>query len=317
MTLSRIEPRSRNKKLFCFGYGYVSDRLSRRLRAFGWSIAGTTTDPEKRDRMEKDGIEAYLFDAARPLIDPTDALSGVTHLLLSTPPGNNGDVVFDLHGADLAGAKDLEWAGYLSTTGVYGNRDGKWVDENSSPAPTSKRGSLRLKAEEQWQSLFSQNGFPVHLFRLAGIYGPGRSVLDAVRAGTSRRIDKPGQAFNRIHVDDIVETLIASINAPSPGAIYNLADDSPVPSHEVIELACRMLGLDVPPLVPFDQTVMAPIVRSFYTDNKRIRNQKIKDELNVRLLHPDYKSGLAACLAEEDQEGYVPFAAGTTAGSGD
>lgn len=310
MTVQRIEPVPRNKKLFCFGYGYVSHRLTQRLKPFGWSICGTTTDPDKRERMAESGVDAYLFSPDRPLIDPAAALSGVTHLLLSTPPGNNGDVAFDLHGADLAALKDLEWAGYLSTTGVYGNRDGKWVDESSPPAPTSKRGSLRLKAEEQWQSLFSLHAFPVHLFRLAGIYGPGRSALDAVRAGTSRRIDKPGQAFNRVHVDDIVETLIASINAPSPGSIYNVADDNPVPSHEVIELACRMLGIDVPPLIPFDQAVMAPIVRSFYTDNKRIKNQKIKDELDVRLIHPDYKSGLVACLAEEDSHDYASFSPG-------
>ena len=300
MTLRRIEPTLKNKKLFCFGYGYVCHHLADRLRLYDWEIAGTTTDTDKKDRMIESGVNAYVFDTSRPLVDPTSALKDVTHILLSVPPTNAGDIVFDLHSADIAELPSLEWIGYLSTTAVYGNRDGKWVDETSDTSPTSRRGSLRLKAEQQWLSLFSRHALPMHLFRLAGIYGPGRSALDAVRAGTSRRIDKPGHAFNRIHVDDVVETLIASMNAPKPGEIYNLSDNNPVSSHEVIEFACRLLGMPVPELIPFDQTTMAPIVRSFYTDNKRISNKKIKTDLGVTLLHPDFKSGLSTCFAAED-----------------
>lgn len=301
MAIARIEPTLKNKKLFCFGYGYVCSRLADRLRLFGWEVAGTTTDPEKKDRMIEAGIDAHLFDATRPLVDPQSALEGVTHIVLSVPPGREGGIVYELHGTDIAKLPSLEWAAYLSTTAVYGNRDGQWVDETSPPAPTSQRGSLRLKAENQWQSLFDYHALPIHFFRLAGIYGPGRSALDAVKAGTSRRIDKPGHAFNRIHVDDIVEALIASMNAPKPGEIYNLADDNPASSHEVIEFACRLLDLPIPPLIRYDQTTVAPMVRSFYTDNKRISNKKIKEALGISLLHPDYKSGLTACLAEEEK----------------
>ena len=301
MAVTRIEPKFRNKKLFCFGYGYVCQRLAARLRAYDWAVSGTTTDTDKKETMLENGIDAHLFDASHPLVDPASTLRDVTHIVLSVPPANEGDIVFDLHGMDITEMPSLEWIGYLSTTAVYGNRDGKWVDETSEPAPTSKRGSLRLKAEMQWRSLFAHNALPVHFFRLAGIYGPGRSAIDAVRAGTSRRINKPGHAFNRIHVDDVVETLVASINAPRPGEAYNLADDNPVPSYEVIELACRLLDLPVPPLIPFDQTTMAPMVRSFYTDNKRITNTKIKDALGVNLLYPDYKSGLVSCLEADSK----------------
>ncbi len=299
---SRIEPAFRNKKLFCFGYGYVCARLGERLKSYDWEIAGTTTDPDKKKALLAQGIDAHLFDASRPLSDPAQALKGVTHILLSVPPANEGDIVAEIHGADIASLPSLEWVGYLSTTAVYGNRDGKWVDETSPPAPTSKRGSLRLKAEEQWRSFLTADNLPVHFFRLAGIYGPGRSAVDAIKAGTSRRIDKPGHAFNRIHVDDVVEVLIASINHPKPGEIYNLADDNPVPSHEVIEFACRMMSIEIPPLQPYDQSDMPPIVRSFYTDNKRISNEKIKTDLGVKLLYPDYKTGLPECVPHEGKE---------------
>jgi nucleoside-diphosphate-sugar epimerase len=223
----------------------------------------------------------------------------VTHLLVSTPPDDHGDPTFLMHADDILALPTLKWVGYLSSTGVYGDRDGGWVDESSEVRPTSKRGSRRAKAEDQWMSLFFKNGLPVHIFRLAGIYGPGRSALDSVRAGVARRIDKPGHAFSRVHVDDIVQVLIASMNKPNPGAIYNIADDNAAPSHEVIAHACELLGLAPPPLIPFDEADMVPIARSFYADNKRVRNDRIKNELGVELLYPDYRSGLAACLAWE------------------
>jgi nucleoside-diphosphate-sugar epimerase len=296
-----ITPPAGDHKLFCFGYGYTAAYLAEALRPFGWKIAGTTTDADKRDALRADGIEAYLFDGNHPIADPVETFDGVTHLLFSIPPGATGDAAFELHAHDLTDIPHLVWAGYLSTTGVYGNQDGGWVDENTVTAPTSKRGSQRELAEQQWTSLHINNDFPLHIFRLSGIYGPGRSAIDSVRSGTARRIDKPDHVFNRIHVEDIVQTLIASMNKPNPGGIYNLADDHPTPSHETITFACNLLGLDVPPMIPFAQADVAPMVRSFYSDNKRVKNDRIKSELGITLLYPDYRDGLQACLAIEEE----------------
>jgi nucleoside-diphosphate-sugar epimerase len=185
------------------------------------------------------------------------------------------------------------------------------VDEAMKPEPDSRRGSLRLRAEQQWQSFHMNEGLPLHTFRLSGIYGPGRSAIEAVRAGTARRIEKPGHAFNRIHVEDIVQVLIASMNQPNPGAVYNLADDRPAPSHEVIAFACDLVGMPQPPLLRFDQVEMAPIVRSFYKDNKRVKNDRIKSELGVSLAYPDYMAGLRACFAQEaSATAFLQFAKG-------
>ncbi|MCB1556731.1 MAG: SDR family oxidoreductase [Alphaproteobacteria bacterium] len=289
------------KKLFCFGYGYTCDYLSFALeQEGGWSIAGTTRDPEKRNLMRSHGVKSFLFDTAHPLDDPQYFLKDVTHLLISIPPGDEGGLVFNLHAAEILKIPTIEWIGYLSSTSVYGDRGGLWVDETSEIRPTSKRGSRRALAEQQWLSLAAQ-GAPVHIFRLAGIYGPGRSALDTVRAGIARRIDKTGHVFSRVHVEDIVQVLIASMHHPSPGSIYNVCDDHPGPSQELVAYACILLGMEPPPLIPFDQADMAPMARSFYEDNKRIHNDKIKESLHVHLKYPDYRSGLEACLAVEQQ----------------
>lgn len=294
-----METMERQKRLFCFGYGYSCEFLGRALKARGWRVAGTTRDPDKLRRMKAEGIEGYLFDEDVPLGDPVGILRGTTHLLFSIPPENAGDPVFFTHGDDIVGMQGIEWAGYLSTTGVYGNRDGGWVSEESELRPETRRGSRRVRAEEQWLSLFRERGFPVHLFRLAGIYGPGRSALDSVRAGNARRIDKPGHAFSRIHVEDIVRVLLASMEKPHPGRVYNVADDRAAPSHEVIAYACELLGLTPLPLLPYVEADLAPITLSFYSDNKRIRNDRIKTELGVTLEYPDFIKGLDACLEAE------------------
>ena len=197
--------------------------------------------------------------------------------------------------------KGLAWAGYLSTTGVYGDTGGARVDETAAVNPTSERGRRRAEAEDGWLDLWRAAGVPVHVFRLSGIYGPGRSALGAVRAGTARRIDKPGHLFARIHVDDIAVVLRASMARPDPGAVYNVCDDQPAPAADVVAFACEILGVDAPPLVPFRQAArdMSPMALSFWRDNRRVDNTRIKRELGVRLNFPDYRAGLRAVLAAE------------------
>jgi len=288
------------RTIFCFGYGYSCDYLGHALmQQDGWHIAGTTRDEERRDILKGRGIDAHIFDDNAPLTDVALTLKDVTHILISTPPGSNGDPVFLAHGKELAHLPNLQWIGYLSTTGVYGDRDGAWVDENDEVQPTSQRGSRRQNAEQQWMSLYNDHGLPVHIFRLAGIYGPGRSALDTLRAGVERRINKPGHAFGRIHVEDIAGTIMASINNPQAGQIYNVCDDQPAPSHEVIEYACQLLGRSLPPMVNFEDADLAPITRSFYMDNRRVKNDKIKQELGVNLKYPNFRAGLEGCLAAE------------------
>lgn len=286
----------KTKKLFCFGYGYVADHLAKTLKASDpeWSITGTTTERDKLLALRETDMTAYLFSDKTPFNDPIFAMGGATHILISTPPNDDGDIVFKTHARDILQNPNVEWIGYLSSTAVYGNRDGGWVDETSEVRPTSKRGSKRAKAEVQWLKMRRIAGIPINIFRLSGIYGPGRSAIDTVRAGYSKRIDKPGHAFNRIHIDDIIQVLIASMDQPEPGDIYNLADDNPAPSHELIEHACKLLGQEVPPLIDYREDDMTPMAQSFYKDNKRVSNQKIKDKLGVTLNHPDYQSGLDA-----------------------
>ena len=287
-------------RLFCFGLGYSACVLAKRLMARGWSVAGTTRSEEKAAALRAAGIETFLFGRDRPLTDPGAALAGATHLLSSVPPDAAGDPVIGRHGGDIADCGGLLWAGYLSTTGVYGDRGGGWVEEDSALEPTGERGQRRLAAERAWLALHRDHGLPLHLFRLAGIYGPGRSALDNVRAGVAKRIDKPGQVFSRIHVEDIATVLEASIARPNPGRAYNLCDDDPAAPAEVVAHACGLLGREPPPLVPFEAAALSEMARSFYRDNKRVSNRRIKEELGVSLAYPDYKSGLKALLEAQE-----------------
>lgn len=292
----------RRQRLFCFGYGYTADYLGHELqsRKAGWTIGGTTRDDERRRELLSRRIRARVFDQQHPIPDPNTLFNRFSHILLSIPPNDEGDPVFNLHAHEIANLKKLKWVGYLSTTAVYGDRGGAEVTEQSEVIPSSQRGSRRALAEQQWLSLYHKYGIPVHIFRLAGIYGPGRSALDSIRAGVARRIEKPGHMFNRIHVEDIVQVLLASFNNPNPGSIYNLADDVPAPSHAVIGTACELLGLTPPPVIPYDEADLAPITQSFYKDNKFVRNDKIKQELGVQLRYPNYKLGLEGCLRAEE-----------------
>jgi len=283
--------------LFCFGLGYAALALGCRLVADGWLVAGTCRTPTTAEALRGSGFPVHLFDRAHPL--PRQVLEGATHLLVSVPPDAAGDPVLATHGQDIAAMEGLSWVGYLSTTGVYGNRRGGWVDEAAALRPTGERGRRRLAAEAGWLDLWRGNGVPVHIFRLAGIYGPGHSVFDALRAGTAKRIEKPGQVFSRIHVDDLASVLVASIRRPQPGAIYNVCDDDPAPPEAVVAHAAALLGVPAPPLVPIEAAGLSPIARSFYDDNKRVSNRLIKAELGVSLRYPDFRAGLAAILAEE------------------
>jgi nucleoside-diphosphate-sugar epimerase len=216
---------------------------------------------------------------------------------VSVPPDGTGDPVLATHGNDIPA--ELSWVGYLSTTGVYGDRGGGWVDETAALLPTGERGRRRVAAEADWLDLWRSRGVPVHIFRLAGIYGPGRSAFDALRAGTAKRIDKPGQVFSRIHVEDLATVLISSMTRPRPGAIYNVCDDDPSSPEAVVAHAAALLGLPTPPLMALAAAGLSPMARSFYDDNKRVANGLIKRELGVALRYPDYRAGLAAILADE------------------
>ncbi len=287
-------------RLFIFGLGYTALHLADRLRHMGWSLAGTVRGQDKANALHAQGIDAFTFDRGKLLADIATALNGVTHILSSVPPDADGDAVLDHHGADIATrASGLRWVGYLSTTGVYGDTGGGWVDEDSALNATGPRGQRRVAAEAGWLTLHRQAGLPVHLFRLPGIYGPGRSAIDAVRAGTARRIDKPDQVFCRIHVDDIAGAIIASMAAPRPGTAYNVVDDEPAPAAQVVEHAAALLGVEPPPLEPFDPATMSAMAASFYADNRRVRNDRLKSWLQYRLIHPTYREGLAAQLLAE------------------
>ncbi len=285
-------------RLFCFGLGYSALRLADAVRADGWDVAGTCRDEAKCEALRARGIEAHPFGGLDARV-----LSGTTHLLHSIPPGETGDPVLAAHGGDIAAIGTLCWAGYLSSTGVYGDHGGGWVDENTPPNPGMERARRRLAAELQWRDYGSTRAIPLHVFRLAGIYGPGRGALDQVRDGSARRLVKPGQFFSRIHVDDIVAVLRASMARPDPGAIYNVCDDEPAPAADVVAFACDLLGVEPPPEIPFDQAGLGPLARSFFAENRRVRNARIKRALGVALRYPDYRAGLEAILVEQRATG--------------
>ena len=279
-------------RLFVFGLGYSARALARLLLAEGWQVAGTCRGEASRAELVDLGIEPVPFDGAAPI--PTAALAGATHLLASIPPDPD-DPALRHCGATVAALPGLAWIGYLSTTSVYGVSDGSTVDEETACRPESARGRRRLAAEQAWQAL----PVPAHVFRLSGIYGPGRSVFDTIEAGRAQRIVKPGQVFNRIHVDDIAAVLRASIARPRPGRIYNLADDLPAPSADPLTYACRLLGRAPPPEIPFEQAVLSDAAREFWADNKRVSNRRIKDELGVQLAYPTFREGLDAIFRSE------------------
>ncbi len=271
--------------------GFSGLEIARLARDSGWTVAGTCTGADKAARLAAEGFEMHLFDGTASL----GPIAAASHILCTIAPGTTGDPALRFGGRLLMAAS---WIGYLSTTGVYGDHGGAWVDEDTPPAPAQPRSIQRLAAERGWQATALEAGARLDIFRLPGIYGPGRSTLDQVRAGTARRIDKPGQVFSRIHVADIAGAVVKAMTARHSGGIYNLADDLPASTADVVAYACDLLGLPVPPAIDWDEAApaMSAMARSFYAESRRVKNERMKRELGVVLRYPTYREGLAAIL---------------------
>jgi len=281
--------------LLCFGFGFSAQALAAILPGDKWTITGTSRSVLGCGKIRERGFNAALFNDDTPL--ESSLLDGISHVVVSAPPGKTGDPVLKLHGAHLAErAAHIKWLAYLSTTGVYGDRQGGWVDETSPLEPGTSRGSARLEAETGWLELWRIAGLAVHLFRLAGIYGPGRNQLQSVKSGTARRIVKQGQVFSRIHVADIAGILHASIARPSPGSAYNVCDDEAAPPQDVVAYAAELLGVAPPPEIAFDNAELSDMAKSFYAESKRVSNRKVRTELGYSLVYPTYHEGLKALV---------------------
>ncbi len=277
------------KHLLCFGFGFSAAALARELDQTEWRITGTSRSDDGVDAINAQGCNGVRFDLF------TQIPESVTHIVSSVPPGA-GDPVIAKFAPEIA-ARKLEWVAYLSTTGVYGDHQGRWIDENFPLTPNTERGEKRVAAEAQWLALRRDHQVPVHVFRLAGIYGPGRNQLLTVRDGTAKRVIKQGQIFSRIHVDDIAGILHASMAQPNPGRAYNVADDEPCPPQDVVAFAAALLGLPPPPEITFEDAKLSPMAASFYADSKRVSNARVKQELGYVFKYPNYRAGLKACLS--------------------
>ena len=281
-------------KLLCFGLGYTAEHLIDHLGKDLEGIVGTSRTPEKRSLKTSGDSKIVQLES----IQPRD-LEQATHILISIPPADTGDIVAELFGELLKQCNNLQWLGYLSTTGVYGDHQGGWVDEDTPTSPSAERSKRRALAEQHWLGLHKQHHVPTHIFRLAGIYGPGRSVLDKIKTDKVSLTDKLGHVFSRIHVEDIAGILAASMKAPAPGEIYNVCDDHPCGSIETQEYAAKLLGTTLPPALPYAQAELSAMQKEFYADNRRVRNNKVKQALAYNLLYPSYKEGLTAIFSKE------------------
>ena len=292
-----------NLDLLCLGMGYTARRLSAALHGRDWRIGGTERGRQPDSAHLPADIEMFSFEGLAASKQVETALTRSRRVLISIPPGDSGDPTLNWFEPAIRAHPHLRWIGYLSTTGVYGDTGGQLVDEDAPLKPTSARSCQRQAAEAAWLALGHATGLPVHVFRLAGIYGPGRSSLDQVRTARVRRVDFPERKFSRIHVDDVVRVLMASMDNPDAGAIYNVADDKPAAQADVVTVACQLLGETPPPLVPFeaDYAEMSEMAKSFWNDNRRIDNRRIKERLGVELNYPNYRAGLEAVLAEETE----------------
>lgn len=280
-------------RLFVFGYGFSGAALARRLKARGWDVAASyRTSPEP---LEADGVRPVHVEDRKGL---AEALSTTRALLATAPPQADGCPALNALVPALASAGAFpDWTGYLSTTGVYGDRRGRWVTEKSRLAAQSVEGARRVRAERDWLDAGRGMGLTIAVFRLPGIYGPGRSAFDRLREGRARRIAAPGQVFSRIHVDDLAAGLEASIARPRAGGIYNLCDDEPAPNSDVVAYAAGLLGLPVPPEVSLEEARLPPAALRFYAESKRVSNALAKAELGWRPAYPTYREGLRAILS--------------------
>ena len=278
-------------RLVVLGLGYSGAAAAAEAARRGWHVVGTARDPSRADAPA--GVPCLAFAEAGP------AIAAATHLLVTAPPGEGGDPVLTAHGAALRAADGLRWIGYVSTTGVYGDRGGAWVDETTEPAPGQDRSRRRLAAELAWRAAVP--GIALDLMRAGGIYGPGRSSFDDLRAGQARRVVSPGHAFGRIHRDDIALAACAAIAQDlAPGVrVLNLVDDEPAESAAVVEEAARLLGMDPPPAIPFDlaRARMSPMALTFWSENRRVANALTKAALGIAWRYPTYREGLRAILA--------------------
>ena len=284
-------------RLFVFGLGYSATALARRTGGRTEWTAGTVRTAEKAARLAGEGLRTFIFDGASPGAGIREALAEATHLIVSVAPGEAGDPVLAHHAADIAAAANLRWIGYLSTVGVYGDHGGAWVSERTTPHPARGRSTSRLQAETAWTALAADAGIALAAFRTAGIYGPGRNAFVNLDQGKARRLIKPGQVFNRIHVADIADAIAAAMETQAAG-IFNLADDEPAPPQDVVAYAARLMGVPPPPEQPFEAAGLTPMARSFYGENKRVLNRRIRTELGAALLYPTYREGLTALWRE-------------------
>lgn len=278
-----------------FGLGYSSEASAHLLRKSGETVSiwGTVRTSDKADRLKQSGLEALVFDGRQPGPAVAEALRETTHVVISIAPDAEGDVVLRHHRADLDVMPNLEWLCYYSTVGVYGDFDGAWIDETAELVPRNLRSDFRVKAEEEWIAYAKARGVPLTILRLAGIYGPGRSSFDKLADGTARRVIKPGQVFNRIHVADIARVTKLAAEQRLDG-VFNLADDEPAPPQDLITYAAGKMGIEPPREVPFERAEMSPMAKSFYRDNKRVSNKAIKAALGIEMLYPNYRAGLDA-----------------------
>lgn len=277
--------------LLSIGHGFTAKVFGTYVADRGWTVTGTTRSQDKTKTLSAMGVNPIVW----PGTDLSDAISQATHILVSASPDANGDHFLNEYRETLAASDRLEWIGYLSTTGVYGDHGGAWVDEDTVVEPTTRRGQIRANAENAWL----ETDLPVHVFRLAGIYGAGRGPFAKLRNGTARLIRKPGQVFGRIHVDDIAQSLYASTQRPNPGRIYNISDDEPAPPEDILTYAANLLGMDLPEEEDFETAEMSPMARSFYAECKRVRNDRMKSELGITLKYPGYREALDAIFKEE------------------
>ena len=285
------------KGMLFFGFGFCAAHVAPLLAAEGFALTATCRTAEKARQLQADGITPLLLDG-QPLSG--EALAGIDHILLSAAPDETSDPALPLLKEALAScAAQMRWLGYLSTTGVYGDHQGAWVNEDTPAQKIGARGQRRVDAENAWGALADALNLPMHYFRLAGIYGPGRNQLASLKRGTARRIEKPGQVFSRIHVADIAQILRASMARPHAGRAYNLCDDEAAPPQDVVTYAAQLMGVMPPPVIKFEAADLSPMAQSFYADNKRLKNDRIKQELGVQLAYPNYRDGLKALYEAE------------------